>query len=329
MAIEQDAARRGPLVLERIGNFYVGGDTGVAQTPSQLGQLGGGHVVDDPMYVEYLIPVTGNDTAVVMVPGGGISASSWRTTPDGRMGWDEYFARRGFPVYLADQVGRARSGFRQGPINDVHDGTLPADQAPTFYRVSNEACWTVNRIGPELGVPFEGNEFPAEAFEQLTKHQIPAYAVRPAPNPTSLRVAELARDIGGAVVVGHSESGAFPFEAVFADPTSVRGTVMIEGLCREYTDEEVELLACVPILMLFGDNLDKAEVFPGVVWTELLLAARELALRIERVGGSVDVVHLPEHDIRGNSHMMMFDRNNTVVADVIIDWIERRVGAAR
>jgi hypothetical protein len=54
-----------------------------------------------------------------MVHGCCLSSKSWETTPDGRMGWNEYFVRRDRPVYLADQSSRARSGFDASIINAV------------------------------------------------------------------------------------------------------------------------------------------------------------------------------------------------------------------
>ena len=57
-----------------------------------------------------------------------LSTKSWQTTPDGRMGWDEYFVRQGFDTYMIDQVGRARSGFDATKYNMVRDGVTPCVQ---------------------------------------------------------------------------------------------------------------------------------------------------------------------------------------------------------
>jgi hypothetical protein len=35
-------------------------------------------------------------------------------------------------------------------------------------------------------------------------------------------------------------------------------------------------------------------------------------------------VNLPQIGIKGNSHMMMMDRNNQQVADVIQGWLEKQ-----
>ncbi|MEN3382186.1 MAG: hypothetical protein V7608_2230, partial [Hyphomicrobiales bacterium] len=37
--------------------------------------------------------------------------------------------------------------------------------------------------------------------------------------------------------------------------------------------------------------------------------------------GSVDWINLPEIGIKGNSHMMMQDKNNAAIAEVIQKWL--------
>ena len=39
--------------------------------------------------------------------------------------------------------------------------------------------------------------------------------------------------------------------------------------------------------------------------------------------------YLPDAGIRGNSHMMMLDRNNKQIADRIMNWIERSATARK
>jgi hypothetical protein len=40
------------------------------------------------------------------------------------------------------------------------------------------------------------------------------------------------------------------------------------------------------------------------------------------------VMHLPKMGIKGNSHMLMQDRNNLQLADLILQWIDRHVETA-
>src|SRR5580765_1315110 len=109
-----------PLVLKAQGSFFIGGEK-VEQTAGELGDLGpGGHISINQMYVRYMVPQSGaGNVPVVMVHGATLTGKSWETTPDGRMGWDEYFVRHAYPVYVPDQVGRGRSGFNQAILNNV------------------------------------------------------------------------------------------------------------------------------------------------------------------------------------------------------------------
>jgi hypothetical protein len=42
---------------------------------------------------------------------------------------------------------------------------------------------------------------------------------------------------------------------------------------------------------------------------------------VRAAGGKVDVVNLPEVGIKGNSHMLMMDKNNGQIADLIDKWL--------
>ena len=46
-----------------------------------------------------------------------------------------------------------------------------------------------------------------------------------------------------------------------------------------------------------------------------------IAEAVRSAGGSVDVVNLPEVGIKGNSHMLMMDKNNGQIADLIQKWL--------
>ena len=68
--------------------------------------------------------------------------------------------------------------------------------------------------------------------------------------------------------------------------------------------------------MLFGDYVDQ---HPR--WSTFKKVDTEYANAIKAAGGSVDWINLPEVGIKGNGHMMMQDKNNMQVADVIQKWL--------
>jgi hypothetical protein len=47
----------------------------------------------------------------------------------------------------------------------------------------------------------------------------------------------------------------------------------------------------------------------------------DYAEAIRAAGGSADVVNLPDVGIKGNSHMLMMDKNNAQVSDLIQKWL--------
>ncbi|MCI6100301.1 MAG: hypothetical protein MR630_00070 [Selenomonas sp.] len=45
---------------------------------------------------------------------------------------------------------------------------------------------------------------------------------------------------------------------------------------------------------------------------------------MNRHGGHADIIHLPDIGITGNTHFLMSDRNNAVIANLIEDWLEKQ-----
>ncbi len=171
-----------PLVLEEQGSFFVGGETKTLPTPppppaTEKGgppRFAGGDITINQMYVQYQIPVNGGrHVPVVMVHGCCLSSKTWETTPDGRMGWNEYFVRKNRPVYLADQVSRARSGFDPSLFNAVKAGTLPLSQLPNVLDASHQAAWSIFRFGPTYGTSFPDEQFPMEAVGRAVQANDP------------------------------------------------------------------------------------------------------------------------------------------------------------
>ena len=220
-----------PLVLKAQGSFFVGGEK-VEQTQGELGDLGpGGHITVNQMYVRYMVPQGGDgNVPVVMVHGATLTGKSWETTPDGRMGWDEYFVRKGHPVYVPDQVGRGRSGFNQAVFNNVRAGSAPAASLPRWLRFSDEGVWPNFRFGLKPGQPYPDSQFPVTAVDELSKQGVPdvSFGGIPTPNPTLKALADLAAQLNGAVLMGHSQSGSFPLAAALLNPAAMKGLVLVE-----------------------------------------------------------------------------------------------------
>ncbi|MBV9578607.1 MAG: hypothetical protein JO057_08470 [Chloroflexi bacterium] len=323
-AAAQDRHLDGPLTLADEGSFFVGGQTQSLPPDDDI--------TVNQMYVQYQVPAsidTQPKPAVVLIHGCCLSAKSWEETPDGRMGWSEYFVRQGYPTYLIDQVTRARSGFDPTVIQQVRSGAAPPDSLPNILVIGHQAAWTGFRFGPTYGTAYPDEQFPVDYADEFYKQMIPDLNLMlgpySGPNPTFDNLASLANQTGGAVLVGHSESGFFPENAALIDPQHIRGMVTIEpgGSCTTanpltvpLTQDQINKLARIPTLILYGDHLSggflKSYADCHDTYVPQILAA----------GGDITFVSLPDIGITGNSHMMMLDKNNLDVADVIMSWID-------
>src|SRR5215510_8703650 len=164
-----------PLVIASQGSFFVGGESKtITPTPGPAVIAGGGEVTVNQMYVQYQTPPDADrHVPVVMVHGCCLSSKTWETTPDGRMGWNEYFVRKGRAVYLADQSSRARSGFDATKISAVKAGAAPPSELPNILFATHQTAWSVFRFGPKFGEAFPDGQFPIEAVDELYKQMIP------------------------------------------------------------------------------------------------------------------------------------------------------------
>ena len=322
-----------PLVLKAQGSFFVGGEL-VEQSQAELGDLApGGRITVNQMYVRYMVPQAGDgNLPVIMIHGATLTGKSWETTPDGRMGWDEYFVRSGHAVYVPDQVARGRSGFNPAPFNNARSGAAPAAAQASWLRFSDESVWPNFRIGPRPGVPYPDTQFPVDALDELSKQGVPDMnRGLPTPTPTIKALSDLATQLNGAVVMGHSQSGSFPLAAALLNPSATRALVLVEpGTCpATYSDAEIATLATLPVLIVFGDHRDTPTGIPSLPsWQDRYVACQALIGRLTRAGGAAEMFAPPDRGIRGNSHMLMQDRNSLDIADVILQWIARRVPRA-
>jgi hypothetical protein len=93
----------GPLTIARQGSFFVGGRDVKSDTLSTLpAYASSGTITFDQMYVRYQVPVGTLGIPITLIHGCCLTGKTWETTPDGRMGWDEYFVRHAHPIYVID-----------------------------------------------------------------------------------------------------------------------------------------------------------------------------------------------------------------------------------
>ena len=206
-----------PLTLERDGFFYVNARTT---------KVDGKDYVSHQMYVEVRIPAKQTHPyPIVMVHGGTMSGTNYTGTPDGREGWAQYFVRQGYAVYVVDQPGRARSGYlaaAYGPSHNVERGNaLSRFVAQEKFKLWPQAA--LHTQWPGTGKPDD------PATVQLAASQMPAiadFASQQFLNRDAL--VALLEKIGPAILLTHSQAGAFGWPVADARPNLVKAILAIE-----------------------------------------------------------------------------------------------------
>ena len=328
-AAAQEPARplQGPVSIERQGSFFVGGRSLRSDTLSTVPAYApSGTITLDQMYVRFQVPAdAGARRPVVLVHGCCLTGKTWETTPDGRMGWDEVLLRRGHPTYVVDQPWRGRSAAHPSQINAVKTGQAGVEALPTVFAAGREDAWAIFRFGRRFGETFPGMLFPLEAQEEFWKQTVPDWNLAlPSPHPTVVGLSALAARLDGAVLVSHSQSGIFPFQAAASGRQGIAGIVSIEPGACPAVDGDMAPYAGLPILVLWGDFVQESPR-----WAPRLVACRDFARAANAAGSKVEVVVLPEIGISGNSHMLMQDRNSIELADWLVAWIGKNVGERR
>jgi pimeloyl-ACP methyl ester carboxylesterase len=200
---------------------------------SQGYMFAGGHYVDSPdgqrmqgqAYVEYQIPQTRTRPyPIVMIHGGGQSGSNFTGTPDGREGWAQYFLKQGYAVYVVDQVGRGRSVLNPDYGSTIISTTATIEQRFTAPERSN--MWPQAKFHTQWpGTGVAGDPI----FDQFYAEQLASIMSFPKQQELNRdAMAALLDKIGPAIVLIHSQSGAFVWPIADARPNLVKAIVAVE-----------------------------------------------------------------------------------------------------
>jgi pimeloyl-ACP methyl ester carboxylesterase len=315
------------LTLRDMGSFFVGGhQTETTEAPVQDWVLtpNGIPVRIDPngttqvgqMYVQYFLPAESQGRLPILFwHGGSLTGATWETTPDGREGWLTYFLRQGWPSYNVDAVERGRSGWAPRDPHFAHPPLLRTLQDSfTQFRIGRPVA--DGSLPALTGAAYPGCQFPLESFATFVQQVVPRWSTTD--DLTLDAYCALLARTGPAIIVAHSQGGAFAFRAAERCPDKVAAIVALEPAQGGSTDGAV--LAKIPVLAVYGDHLGLDARWPRIrERTETYFA------RARAAGTRVDIIDLPTIGIHGNSHMLMMERNNTAIANLVLQWLQSRI----
>lgn len=207
-----------PLSIAREGYVYAGG---------KYSNVDGRQVMNGQLYAEYQIPTTLlHPYPIVMVHGAGSSGANFMGTPDGREGWAQFFLRQGYAVYIIDQPGRGRAAY----VSDAYGPLSPVETSEALQqritRIEDYNLWPQAHLHtqwPGAGKPGDSSfdSFMASRLPVVSDFTLQQMLSRDA-------IIGLLTKIGPAILLTHSQAGAFGWPVADARPDLVKAIVAVE-----------------------------------------------------------------------------------------------------
>jgi hypothetical protein len=312
-------AQKEPIALRDMGSFHIGGrqiEVSGQPTKEVLFTPGGVPAKVDPngtyqveqMYAQYFLVQNPKGKLPLMLwHGGGLTGVTYETKPDGNPGWLNYFLRHGWDTYISDAMERGRSGwtdkFKGEPV------FLPLGDPWERFRLGPIGSWNADKA---KRTTYPGVQFPLEAYEQFMKQGVPRWTTTD--DAIVAAYIELVDKVCPCVVLVHSQAGSFGFKVSVARPDNEKALIAFEPSATGSKDKVAALK--MPIVVIYGDN---AKDHPR--WGKIRQNVHDYAGLIKQAGGSIETIDLPDIGIRGNTHMMMMDKNSDQIADIMQKWL--------
>jgi pimeloyl-ACP methyl ester carboxylesterase len=352
-----------PLVLAKTGWLYAGG---------HVETVGGKQYMVGQIYAEYMIPAKRRHPyPVIMVHGGTMSGTNYTGTPDGREGWAQRFVRAGYAVYVVDQVGKGRSPYYPD-LYGPNEQTEMANNQGRYVAQEKFKSWPQAHLHTQW--PGDGT-LDDPAVQQLVSSQLPS--IKSFHRQQELNVAALVAlvdKIGPAILLVHSQAGAFVWPVADARPDKVKGILAIEpngppvhavqfvgapdwfkygGVALAWGPTDLPLTYDPPAkdayelrfvqqekpdaadLVRCYAQAEPARQLPNLQKMPVLVITSEASYHapydhctvkyLEQAGVRPTWIKLADRGIRGNSHVMMMEKNSDQIAAVIIAWTDKSI----
>ncbi len=344
------------MEIKRIDQSFVGSKT-IFYIEGDIYRESGKQHMYNQMFVEGYFPVNRTKPyPVVMFHGAGQTNVNWLMTPDGRMGWADYFVSKGYDVYLCEQPSRGRSAYH------------PDQNGPRIYHsleslqrfMGSSGRWPQSKLHTQW--PGEGSL----AFEDETDRQFIASQVEYLPsNKESQRLilsagTKLLQQIGPAILLTHSQAGPFGWLLADACPELVKGIMALEPSGPPFsrkTDEAVsENFGITDLPMHYEPEIgspsdiklqllpsespginsgwifqDPAPQLPRLSGIPIWIVVSESSYHagydhltshvLKQCGVPNQFIRLEERGIHGNGHMMMLEKNHLEIADLLLQLL--------
>lgn len=334
------------------GHFFVGGTVGGEESS---------HFIKNQMLVEVYVPTKQkHEFPLIFFHGAGQTNLNWMETPDGRMGWKDYFLEEGYIVFLVEQPSRGRSPYH--PSVNGPQIYAPIEKLKKRF-TSSSGNWKESKMHNQW--PGNGSCTEDPDFWQFASSQVEYLASNTESQQLILNnAAQLLNKTGPAILLTHSQAGPFGWLIADAYPDRVKGIVALEPSGPPFSNGKNDTLkpnfGITDLPLHFSPKVTNATdlekewfvpqkegikagwmikkhsyTLPNLQEIPILIVTGEASYHrcydeltsefLSRVCVPHDHVCLDEVGIHGNGHMMMMEKNNLEIAGYISNWLQQHV----
>lgn len=254
-----------------------------------------------------------DSAAILMVPGLNLTSYIFFTTPDDRKGWAELFADKGYDVYM---VNDPKYDFATGgillPFSVPSNGKLAT---PGSVQAWQSDIWRRWGFGTSQGNPYIDAQFPTDSFADFALNY-------PYVGSSTYRyedaISAVIDSIKGKVwLLSHSAGTQPAVLAAHQKRAKLNGFILIEPAGPPDSTDFPDFNG-LHMFGVYGDYITSRNQ------TSRKVAVESVSIKFQNAGGISDVVSLPDDSlVKGNSHLMMQDKNSKYVFNIIEHWLQK------
>lgn len=293
-----------------------------------------GRELSSGLYYEVLGPRESRSTPILFIHGGGATGTTYRMTFDGRLGWADLLAQRGYRSWVTDWPGAGRSGYRDLLTFDYNDAV--AGYLALLRDVIGE---------PVVVVPHSmGGAITWKLVEELP-HLVAGVIALAAAQPGNIEVpCKLVSEADGVVDVEFSLTGVrftvdttvpYVYEDAYVRNQAIANSTQYppdgipamvashQGMSPRMLLQRVGLVPGMPkVENPAGFAGKRIRLVAGDCDPAHPRATEEATMALLRSwGADVELAWLPDRGFAGNGHYFMCERNSDELLELFVEQL--------